>query len=280
MTIRLERGETNLPAAWSDTINSLLDRCSGPDGRFPPTILYNEGWMLRLLLAWFEANRDDQASPFSIPSGCKWYSEALLPSAFLPRTRGDKFSEGWTHADGAIGEIAIGKERDGDLTLLPEAKTFKVIEAKMFSKLSRGTTHARYYNQAARNVACMAEVLFQARKKPQSMSSLAFYVVAPKSQIEVGLFEKQMSLTSVHDIVERRLREYDKPGPREIWFQDWFLPLMEVIDLRVLSWEEQLDQVAAQEAKSRPALSEFYKECLRYDRLRAAQRNRRPSETN
>ena len=34
----------------------------------------------------------------------KWYSEALLPSAFLARVREDKLAEFWTHADGVIGD--------------------------------------------------------------------------------------------------------------------------------------------------------------------------------
>jgi len=120
-----------------DTINSILMRCTTDMSSLPPTGLYNEGWMLRLLLEWF-SQQPASGHPLSFTEGSRWYSEALIPSAFLPRNRGDKFAETWTHADGVIGHFEIGKNRDTDLTLLPEAATLKVLEAKMLSKLSKG----------------------------------------------------------------------------------------------------------------------------------------------
>lgn len=42
----------------SHTLQSLLNSCTGPNPRFPPTILYNEGWMLRLILDWFSNHPD------------------------------------------------------------------------------------------------------------------------------------------------------------------------------------------------------------------------------
>jgi hypothetical protein len=38
-------------------VGSLLARCSSDGTVLPPTDLYNEGWMLRLVLDWFERNR-------------------------------------------------------------------------------------------------------------------------------------------------------------------------------------------------------------------------------
>ena len=49
-----------------------------------------------------------------------------------------------------------------------------VIEAKMFSKLSPGVTNAKYFNQAARNVACMAEIANRAGIDPASFEDIAF----------------------------------------------------------------------------------------------------------
>ena len=56
----------------------------------PPTQLYNEGWMLRLTLDRFvslDLNREQHA--LAVSPGCRWYSEAYLPSAFLARWKGD-----------------------------------------------------------------------------------------------------------------------------------------------------------------------------------------------
>ncbi len=35
-------------------IKSMLENCFQKETHFPPTDLYNEGWMLRLFLDWFE----------------------------------------------------------------------------------------------------------------------------------------------------------------------------------------------------------------------------------
>ena len=152
--------------------------------------------MLRLVLDWFSENRDVE-HPLSMDAASRWYSEAILTSAFLPRHRGDKYAEGFTHADGAIGHFEIGTAGQADLKLLPDATIFKITEAKMFSGLSKGTTRAPTYNQAARNVACIAETLRLARRTPSDMQAIGFFVVAPERQIDGGVFTKQMDRSSI-----------------------------------------------------------------------------------
>ncbi|MCH7876577.1 MAG: hypothetical protein IH965_14945 [Gemmatimonadetes bacterium] len=46
------------------------------------------------------ADRYAVPHPFALMPRARWYSEALLPSQFLKRFRGDPLAEGWTHADG------------------------------------------------------------------------------------------------------------------------------------------------------------------------------------
>ena len=84
--------------------------------------------MLRLVLDWL-AHNPDVDHPLSFSMTDKWYAEALLPSAFLAHYRGDKRAESWTHADAAIGDIAIGVNRDGDLTLIQNATRLLITEA-------------------------------------------------------------------------------------------------------------------------------------------------------
>lgn len=141
----------------NERIAELLSMSVGPGRVFPPTELYNEGWMLRLVLDWFSRTPDCNYE-LRFLDGSGWYSEALLPSAFLSRKRGDVLAESWTHADGVVGHFSIGENGAGDLSLKDGATQFVVVEAKMFSKLSAGVTNARYFNQAARNVACIAEI--------------------------------------------------------------------------------------------------------------------------
>jgi hypothetical protein len=97
-------------------IQSMLYACDSQNPLFPPTELYNEGWLLRIFLDWFSGQKI-QKHPFAFLDEAKWYSEAFLPSAFLPRSRKDPLGELWTHADGAIGHFNIGNAGRGDLTL-------------------------------------------------------------------------------------------------------------------------------------------------------------------
>ena len=156
--------------------------------------------MLRLTMDWFSTLKV-QGHPLSVPEGCRWYSEALLPSAFLPQNRSDSLAESWTHADGVIGHFEIGKGAKANLVLSPEATHFVVIEAKMFSKLSSGVKHASYFDQAARNIACMAEVLRIAKRLASEMSTLGFYVLAPEAQIEQNIFEENLKQKSIKEKV-------------------------------------------------------------------------------
>ncbi len=189
-----------------DRIKFLLESCSTSDAIIPPTDLYNEGWMLRLVLDWLHRYRDQfvhAAIPF--PPDARWYSEALLPSAFLPRERGDKLAESHTHADGVIGQFTIGGGAKGDLSLESDARCFVVVEAKMFSKLSPGVTNASFYNQAARNVACMAYVLGDAEIRPDSLDTLGFYVVAPEVRIKEPAFSPYMTREHIEKTVKLRV---------------------------------------------------------------------------
>ena len=113
-----------------EKIAHLLGAGGTEDGRFPPTLPFEEGWMLRLVLDWFAIN-NIAGHTLSFDAASTWYSEGLLPSTFLPRYRGDKHAEGFTHADGVIGHIAIATSGHANLSLKLDATIFKVVESKM-----------------------------------------------------------------------------------------------------------------------------------------------------
>lgn len=256
-----------------NAIKAMLEKCAAGENIMPPTVLYNEGWMLRLVVQWFsEQNPSDH--PLSFPEKSRWYSEALIPSAFLARKRGDKLAESWTHADGVIGHFEIGKDKHKKtaLSLLPGATALKFLEAKMFSRLSSGITHARYYNQAARNIACIAEILHLAEvhKTQTSINTLAFYLIAPESQIERGFFSKDLSKENIRINVERRVNDHDsehKTDKKE-WFQNWFEPTLEKVDIQSISWENILAYVRNIDPDTGNDLGKFYDKCLQYNKIK------------
>ncbi len=212
---------------------NLLPNIDHENPNFPPTILYNEGWLLRLVVDWFSSSRITDY-PLSFPNDGHWFSEARLPSAFLPRFKGDPLAESHTNADGVIGHFTIGTKGKTDLILTPNATHFVVLEAKLFSGLSKGVKHAKYYDQAARSVACIAEVLQRADRKPKSITQLGFYVLAPSDQIESKTFTSHLDKQSINDKVKRRKKPYDREFDE--WFKEWFIPTLEKIEIRSISW--------------------------------------------
>lgn len=245
-------------------IAELLSKAKSPDRVFPATDLYNEGWMLRLVIDWFSRNPQVDCD-IRFLKDSRWYSEALLPSQFLARQRGDNLAESWTHADGVIGHFEIGKGADGDLTLKEGATQLVVTEAKMFSKLSSGVTNAKYFNQAARNVACIAEIVNRAGIEPASFEDIAFYVVAPKIRIDEGIFATQMTKDDIRETVQKRVTEYEDQAKLK-WFEEWFLPMLDTIGLRCISWEELLSVVSEHNDADGRDLGDFYARCLEFNK--------------
>jgi hypothetical protein len=67
----------------------------------------------------------------------------------------------------------------------------------MFSPLSGGTKRAAQFDQAARNVACIAELLHRAKRAPRTMDRLGFVVLAPAQQINAGVFGRLCEKDSI-----------------------------------------------------------------------------------
>lgn len=245
------------------SINQLLKFAHSEERAFPATLLFEEGWMLRLVLQWFEKS-GTTGHDLSFAPAARWFSEARLASPFLSRYRGDKHAEGYTHADGAIGHFRVGETGQAELTVDAEAEQFIVVEAKMFSALSKGTTHARTYNQAARNVACMAELFRRANLDPTDISKAAFFVLAPKEQIDRLIFAEFMDRQSLEQVVQDRVANYD--DPKTEWFERWFLPTLNSIQSGCLEWEAVIEFIKSEDMPFGLDLEIFYNHCLEFNR--------------
>jgi hypothetical protein len=129
------------------------------------TELYCEGWLLRLVLS--AAQTGIPCLPFSFEDGSRWFAEPSLYSPFGARYRGDSDAETHTPADAAVGQFDFGITKTG-LRLTESATQFIVLEAKIWSDLSKRTKNASDYSQATRIVACMANVLANAKRPLES----------------------------------------------------------------------------------------------------------------
>ncbi len=164
-----------------------------------------------------------------------------------------------------VGHLAIGASALADTKLSADATQLVVTEAKLFSPLASGVTNASYYDQAARNVACFAELLHRAGRSPDQMNRLSFIILAPVEQIDAGLFKRKMAKQSIRDKVCRRVDEYgDKAKTR--WLNEWFLPVLTEVGIECLSWEEIIDHINSLDSAYGQDLHGFYELCIRHNR--------------
>lgn len=241
----------------------LISSFNPDDPRYPPTDLYNEGWLLRLTLDWFSRSTYS-GHPLSFAGGSVWYSEARLPSAFLRRKgfRPDPLAEGHTSVDGAIGQFNVGRSGKTDLVLREGACHLTILEAKLFSDLSKDVTNAPGFDQAARTVACIAEVLHRANIEPEAMSSIGYFLLAPREKIEEDRMAALLDKRSIERKVRQRVEAYG--GEKDAWLQAAFLPLMDSIKIGAISWEEVVDLIERTEPDAGRQFAQYYHSCLKY----------------
>jgi hypothetical protein len=221
-----------------ERIETLLNSCETDQPIMPSMQPNNEGWMLRLTLDLFASiDRKDGRHPLTVPLGSRWYSESLLPFAFLPEFRGDSIAESWTHADAFMGHFDIGNGSKGDLTLRTDVRHFVAIEAKMYSKLSTVVKKATCVNETAHNTVGISEVLKRTIRQAQEFKALGFHVLS--SQINQGLFDEYLTKTSLRTVVERRVDAYgEKHGS---CFSGWFLRTLDRLDIKAICWKDLIE---------------------------------------
>ena len=246
-----------------DRVRAMLEACEGGAPAFPPSTLFGEQWLLRVVVDWFERHGGDRY-PMSPIEGARWFSEAWLPSAFLPRYRGDRLGESRTHADAAIGHFRIGEPGTSGLTLASDARQFVLLEAKLFNRLSSGVKNAPSFDQAARSVACMAEVLRRSAVDPAEVDDLAFLILAPQARIDDGVFARDTALEAIRAKGRQRVEPY--AGERDAWLADWFEPTLDHVDVRCLAWEEVIETIAFHDPVTGQAIDSFYGKCLHFNR--------------
>lgn len=252
----------------------------GVGGQFPPTEIYNEGWMLRLVLD-AATSLGDKVHPFQPFDRAKWYSEVRLASPFLKSMRLDPLSEGFTHADAVVGQFDFRPDTRAGLSLTNDCQQFIVVEAKMFSNLSSGVSNAPTYNQAARNVACMAHAIAESGRKIDEFERLGFYVIAPSLTLRERRktnLERLTTQDSIAEVIDQRIRAYEEFGRPEAarlrqWQSQWLSPLLDRLQidgaLKVLSWDDVIDLIEVSDSSMAEELSAFYSLCLEHNQSTA-----------
>ena len=258
-------------------------------GNITPTIIYNEGWMLRLVLNWLSEHRDKVEHPdLKFLEKSKWFSEAALPTFFSHENVGEGY-ETYTHADGVFGDFHCidGKEYKGKnyIELDKECNQFAVIEAKIFSKYSKGNTNGASYNQVARTIACMYHL---AKTKRITYENLAFYTFLPdyKDQNKKDCdefmnnnFRKFIRLSdgddSILGVVKKRIETVEKNikdksklnNIKNFDIQD-FEKFLNSIKIKLIFWEYIIELIKEVDkgGKTYAEMQLFYNNCKKHNK--------------
>jgi len=229
-----------------DTIDNSVDGNSIPNVN--PTEIYNEGWMTRLLV-YTSINQKLKINDFLDFSIIKnWSSEGLISSPFIDAR---KNREGYTHADMALGDFEINYSNRGQIEIRDEAKLFGIIEAKMRSNLSKGTTNAKDYNQASRNLACIS---YNANGNCKTF----FAVVAPEAMIENHAIKEQIEPNKMLSQIRNR---YTLSG---LAIDTDLLTRAAKSEIFVLSYEDWIDRLTGSDKEY---AKKFYDNCKKWNRL-------------
>jgi hypothetical protein len=248
---------------------------SNKDTHFPPTEVFGETWMLRLILD--AVQRFGISNELRFMPQARWHSDARLDTCFRRRVKRDLLGEGPTRADGVIGHFDFREETKAGLRLTSGSRQFVVVEAKMFSNLSPGTKYALTYDQAARSVACMADTLARSKVRAHDLESVGFFVIAPhpdKRRNRNTNLESCTSALSIRAAVDNRIREYERqsrPEATELrrWEDQYFHPFVERLcnenRLKVLCWDDSLEAITNADPSYGAELNQFYRRCLSFE---------------
>jgi hypothetical protein len=233
-----------------------------PGCRFPPNRVFGEDWLLRVVLEQWQKHPPRRSRfPFlPFPPRARVYSEAQLPTPFARRPGGGFPGEGRTHVDGIVGDFEL-VNRTG-VRLDPDWKTLAVFEAKMFSGLSKGSRNAPCYDQVSRTAACMIHAMLEAGQAERDAHLVVLYPQDSKA-IAPGQYSPQ----KIEQRIAERLDGYRSPGradpiPR---FRAQWRAVLPRIGVHFVTWEEVLDDLAADASSLPKELHEFYRLCVQFN---------------
>jgi hypothetical protein len=251
---------SRIPAA----ISEILEMVHTDARVLPATALYNESWVLRLVL--HAASRGIDCLPFSFAKNARWFSEPSLYTAFAPNAHKDSRGESRTRADGVVGHFDIKPGTRTGLILRRDATQLIVLEAKIGSKLASGVTHDASFDQAARSVACIAQTLSMAKRSPQAVQC-GFFVIAPQLAIDNPTFGTLLVPDGIRQRINDRIEKYEDPRvlAHRIWHTEWVEPLLKTITIAAWSWEASIERIRVHSPVLGSEIDAFYHKTLEFN---------------
>lgn len=218
--------------------------------------------MLRLVLDWYskDVNRaTTEKHTLHFCENSRWFSEAGLRSPL----KGD-----CAQADGVIGDFEIRDGTKSGIRVKQDAAQFVVVEAKMGSKLAKGTKEHREYDQVTRSILCACFEAANGGVLPDALpAGIRVIVVGPDE-----LFSKDDNAQRLKQDGDtsflRRAGEKLTKGP---WSKGADRHLIGAYLDRVkavaVSWKEVIDEIACVQPAIAVRFTKFYESCRVANRL-------------
>ena len=98
-------------------------------------------------------------------------------------------------------------------------------------------------------------------------------MIAPEQQLKFEpTFQTFLQKDSIRIKVQKRIRAYSNHADAEArnrWFETWFLPTLERMDIQCITWEDIISYIQANDRRNGDALLEFYEKCLALNQPRS-----------
>ena len=231
----------------------LVNR-EAPKCLFPETLIFNEGWLLRLVLReWLAGSGGSQLGFLPFPDGVTAYSEGQLYTPF----RGGSHPERNTHVDGIVGDFSITDTKSG-IVLKSDFRYVAAFEAKLFSRIESGVKNAPDFDQVSRTAACLINSILLA--EPQASYSAHLVVLYAKDNRHIN--RAAYGRDCIEQNISRRLQPFTATEERSaaiVRFSAGWKDVLERLQIHFFTWEEVLAGIGSD------GLLEFYKLCRRFN---------------
>jgi hypothetical protein len=226
-----------------------------PKYLFPGTLIFNEGWLLRLVLKeWLAGSGASRFGFLPFPEGVNAYSEGQLYTPFKAR-RGahNKLAESHTRIDGIVGDFSISGTKSG-VVLKPDLRYVAAFEAKLYAPIGRGVTNAPWYDQVSRTAACLINSILLAEPRGTYAAHLAVLYPEDNHDIDPNLYTKDY----VQRQITRRVQGFLKtgePGDAVERFAGGWKDVLQRLHVWFFTWEDVLGDIGSGELRG------FYDRC-------------------
>lgn len=232
-------------------INSIIEKTKGIN----PTILFNEGWMIRLLI-YYSVQENLKIGNIDFSENPNWTSEALIDSPFV---RTQSLRENHTHTDIILGDFSVEFKNRGAITVNPGAQRLGIIEAKMNSNLSQSVANAKDYNQASRSIACLAYNTWA------TDCDIFFTLAVPEATIKKKKFEDQLNKELIASQIEQRFNQFEESNQVGQHKKQIMAKVKKCV-IDILPYEDWMNAIC--DVKIKTELTAFYTRAIEYNRVK------------